>query len=114
HAVREALLELRGARCEDAEAELGRADARVLEQPRLPHARGSLDGERPARATRRVAKRGGDPLDLVLALEQRGRPGDGGLSHAQSMVGGVRGPRNVRGSMSGYVPDVRGAVRTEH
>ena len=59
------------------------------------------------------AQRGADALDLVLALEQHGRPGKRGRVHAP-IDRRAPGPRNVRGSMSGDVPDVRDAGRTDH
>ena len=60
------------------------------------------------------AQRGADALELVLAVEQRGRPGKRGLVHAPLDHKPNTGPHNVRGSMSGDVPDVRRAGRADH
>ena len=79
---REPLLELRRPRGEDAETEVRRPRACLLEQPRLPHPRGALDDEGFPGSLARGAQRGADALDLVLALEQRGRPGKRGLVDA--------------------------------
>jgi 4-oxalocrotonate tautomerase len=54
------------------------------------------------------AKRSVHALDLVLALEQAGRASKGGQFHSlMAIVRAGGAPRNVRGSMSGGVPDVR-------
>ena len=80
---REPLLELRRPRREDPEAEVRRPGARLLEQPRLPHPRGTLDDQGCPGSLAGGAQRGANALELVLALEQRGRPGKRGLVHAQ-------------------------------
>ena len=83
----------------------GAARARLLEQPRLPDPRGALDDQGSAVALARGAQRGADALDLVLALEQRVRPGNRGPVHAPADRKRARAaPRNVRGSMSGVRP----------
>jgi hypothetical protein len=61
-----------------------------------------------------AAQRGADLLELVLALEQRGRAGKRGLVHAPIDRSRPPGPRNVQGPMSGDVPDAPSAGRAEH
>ena len=102
---REPLLELRRPRHKDAEAEVRRPHACLLEQPRLPHPRGALDDQGSPRPLPHGAQRGADALELVLALEQRGRPGKRGLVHAQI----DRKPRTRPAQCSGV--DVRGCAR---
>lgn len=80
-AEREPLLERRRPRAEDADAEVRRPYACLLEQPRLPHPRGALDDQGSPCSLPHGPQRGADALDLVLALEQRGRLGEGGLVH---------------------------------
>jgi hypothetical protein len=59
------------------------------------------------------AQRGADALELVLAVGERRRPGKRGLVHAPLDRRPTPGPRNVRGSMSGDVPDVPSAGRAD-
>src|SRR5215207_5706168 len=69
---RKPLLELRGPRRKDAKAEVRRAHTGLLEEPRLPHARGTLNDQDSPRSLADGAQRSADALELVLALEQRG------------------------------------------
>ena len=91
------------------QAELRRLRARLLEQPRLPDPGGALDDQRPAGPLPDGAQRGADALDLVLALEQRGRPGEGGLGPCadRSYAPGALRRAMFGGRCQGMLPDVR-------
>ena len=79
---REPLLELRRPRLEDQKAESGRLRACLLEQPRLADPWGAVDDQGSTVAISRGMENGANALDLVLALEQRVRPGNRGPVHA--------------------------------
>ena len=112
---REPLLELRRPRAEDAAAEVGGACARASSSSRdfpIPAAPSMTSGS--PGSLPRGAQRGADALDLVLALEQRSRLGEGGLVHAPLDRRPRAGPRAMFGGRcQGICPMCGAAARTD-
>ena len=114
HPVREPLLKLRRAGPQNPEPETRRPLTSLLQQSRLPDPGRTLDHKRHPGALPHRPQRSANALDLVLTLEQGVWLSSNGQVHALIDRKRSTSPNAMSGSMSGDLPDVRGADRADH